>query len=762
MFVAFFVTGKRAGKMDLKGRKAANRGGGLVAFILIVGIACLILPCSGWAETEEPATQAETPSPTTTETKKGIERLPEIVVEERSDSMIGIADTSTQGTIGALELSERPISRPGEVLEAMPGVIVTQHSGDGKANQYFLRGFNLDHGTDIATFYNGIPINLPSNAHGEGYTDLNFLIPELIQKIDYGKGPYFANVGNFGSAGWENIQTFQTLPQGIAKMELGSWNYERGLLADSTKVWNGNLLGALEIAHTDGPWDVPENYMKYNGLVTYSRGDVSQGWSATAMGYHGTWNATNQIPDIAVSEGLVGRFGSLSPTDGGLTDRYALSAEWHQADEHSITKVLGYAYYYNMGLWNNFDFYLPELPNIPGTNESYSTKYGDQFEQKDTRWVQGVRGSKTWFGQLWGLPMENTLGFDLRNDVIHDTLNRTYERTVFLTVRDDDIYETDLGPYFENKVQWLPWFRTVAGIRGDFINFDNKNLYTYATKGPNPQDTEDLFKMQPQPKLSLIFGPWCKTEFYLNGGLGFHTDDARGDTSARDPLTGTANSLLFGPVQKALAIAQTEGAEVGVRTLAIPNVQSTLTFWALRLQSELIFNGDTGTDEPSPYPDLRRGVEFANYWTPTKWLTIDADFANSSAHFLDVPYNNPVWGAGCYVPEAARMVVSTGIYVHDVRGWSTGLRWRYFGPRYLTYDGAVMSPSTSLLYYSLSYKFNEHWLIEGDIFNLLDAKADDITYNYTFRLTPNGSDITGNTFHAAEPRTFRVALTYYF
>jgi hypothetical protein len=684
-------------------------------------------------------------------------------VEERSDSLIGIADTSTQGTIGALELSERPISRPGEVLEAMPGVIVTQHSGDGKANQYFLRGFNLDHGTDIATFFNGIPINLPSNAHGEGYTDLNFLIPELVQKIDYGKGPYYANVGNFGSAGWENIQTYQTLPQGIAKVEFGSWNYERGLLADSVKCGQGNLLGALEIVHTDGPWDVPENYMKYNGLVTYSRGDASEGWSATFMGYHGTWNATNQIPDIAV-DWLVGRFGNLSPTDGGLTDRYSLSGEWHQADEHSITKVLGYAYYYNMGLWNNFDFFLPELPDIPGANESYSTKYGDQFEQKDTRWVQGLRGSQTWLGQFCSMAMENTLGLDLRNDVIHDVLNRTYDRSVFLVVRDDDIYETDAAPYYENKVQWLSWFRSVEGLRFDFINFDNRNNYTYATKGPQPQDSEDLLRVQPEPKLSLIFGPWCKTEFYLNGGLGFHTDDARGDTTARDALTGTTNTILFGPVEKALPVAQTEGGEIGVRTLIIPNLQSTLTWWALKLRSELIFDGDAGTDIPSPYQDVRRGVEFANYYTPTKWLTIDADFADSSAHFLNVPLKNPalLGGPGSYVPEAARTVISCGIWVHDVCGWSTGLRWRYFGPRFLTEDGAVMSPTTSLLYYNLGYKFNDHWSVEGDIFNLLNAKADDITYNYTFRLFPNGNDITGNTFHAAEPRTFRIALTYKF
>ncbi len=619
----------------------------------------------------------------------------------------------------------------------MPGVIVTQHSGDGKANQYFLRGFNLDHGTDMAGFFNGIPINLPSNAHGEGYLDLNFLIPELIQKMDYGKGPYFANVGNFGSAGWENIQTFQTLPQGIAKVEYGSWNYERTLLADSTKVGQGNLLGAFEFVHEDGPWDVPENYLKYNGILTYSQGEASQGFSATAMGYHGTWNATNQIPDLAVTQGLVGRFGSLNPTDGGLTDRYTLSGEYHYADEHSVTKILGYVYYYNMGLWNDFTFFLDD------------PVHGDQFEQKDTRWVQGVRASRTWFGNLYGMATENTIGLDIRNDVIHDGLIHTADRETLYTVRADNVVETDLAPYIENKIHWLPWFRTVAGLRYDFINFNNKNDFTYFTNGPNPADSGDRFEYTPEPKLSLIFGPWAKTEFYLNGGLGFHTDDARGVTTTQDPSTGQ-------PVQRALPIAQTEGAEVGIRTLAIPHLQSTLTFWALRLQSELVWDGDAGTTVPSPDPDLRKGVEWANYYTPTKWLTIDADFATSTAHFEGNP------AGGNYVPEAARMVIASGVTVHDVKGWTSSLRWRYFGPRYLTQDGTVSSTSTSLLYYHLAYKINKNWLIEGDIFNLLNAKADDITYYYTFRLTPTGPAEDGYTFHAAEPRTFRVALTYRF
>ena len=309
----------------------------------------------------------------------------------------------------------------------------------------------------------------------------------------------------------------------------------------------------------------------------------------------------------AVTWGLIDRFGSLSPTDGGFTDRYLLSGELHRADDHSATKVMAYAYYYKMGLWNNFDFYLPELPNIPGTNTSYSTQYGDQFQQKDTRWVQGLRASQTYFGQLRGIQMENTFGLDFRNDIIHDILNRTYDRHVFLVVRDDNIVETNLAPYVENKTQWLPWFRTVGGFRFDFMNFNNKNNYTYATNGPQPYDSGNLFRAIPEPKLSLIFGPWAKTEFYLNGGLSYHTDDARGATTHIDPLTGTTTNIFGDPVSPVLAVANSQGAEVGVRTTAIPNLQSSLTFWALRLQSEDVFDGDAGTDDTQSLPRSPEG-----------------------------------------------------------------------------------------------------------------------------------------------------------
>ena len=292
-------------------------------------------------------------------------------VEGREDDLTGIAQSATQGTVGQKELEDRPILRSGEVLETVPGVIITQHAGGGKANQYFLRGFNLDHGTDFAVFLDDMPLNLPSHAHGEGYADMNIVIPELVQRVNYDKGPYYADVGNYGSAGSAHLEFYKTLPENFFEVEGGMYGYERAVFGVSEKVGSGNLLFGGEFYHDDGPWSHPDNYYKYNGLVTYSQGDDANGFSVTAHAYRGTWNSSDQIPVTAVP--LVGFFGTLNPTDGGNSDRYSLQAEWHRQDDHSRTQVMAYGFYYYLNLFSDFTYYLDD----PVT--------GDQFEQQDKR-----------------------------------------------------------------------------------------------------------------------------------------------------------------------------------------------------------------------------------------------------------------------------------------------------------------------------------------------------------------------------------------
>src|SRR5476649_575165 len=244
-------------------------------------------------------------------------------VENPAEDLVGIAQSASQGAITERQLEERPLMRDAEVLETVPGLIVTQHSGEGKANQYFLRGFNLDHGTDLATTLAGMPVNMPTHANGQGYTDLNFMIHELVTGVQFSKGPYYADQGDFATAGSANINYANVLERSIAHVEVGGEGYERVVLAASPQVGSGHVVAALEVAHNDGPWVHPDDYRKLNGVLRYSQGDSVNGFSLTAMGYHGLWNSTDQVPQLAIASGLIDRFGAIDPTDGGNTYRYS-------------------------------------------------------------------------------------------------------------------------------------------------------------------------------------------------------------------------------------------------------------------------------------------------------------------------------------------------------------------------------------------------------------------------------------------------------
>ena len=649
-----------------------------------------------------------------------------VVIEGRAENLVGRASAANEGYISHDELTRRPLSRVGEVVEAIPGVIVSQHSGGGKANQFYLRGFNLDHGTDLATSLDGMPVNMPTHAHGQGYTDLNFLIPELIQDVQWRKGVYYADSGDFASAGAFDLRYFDVLPGGVASTTVGSLGYVRGLIADSPKLGNGHLLYAFEYEHNDGPWRNPDDYGKGNGVLKYSIGDALNGFTLSLLGYHGDWNATDQASRRAFSEGL-DHFDGIDPTTGGDSTRASLLADWHRGDEFSLTRLLVYGTYYDLDLFSNFTYFLDNPVR------------GDQFEQRDRRGVLGAKLSQTWSHEIFGKKSETTLGLQVRYDNIRNGLFHTEARNRFETVRTDHTQETSIGAYFENKTQWAGKFRTVAGVRADYFNFDvNSNVE--ANSGSRG-------KFIASPKLSLIFGPWAKTEFYLNGGLGFHSNDARGVVATIDPATGEA-------VGKADPLVRTKGAEVGIRTAFLPGLQSSVTLWILDIDSELLFVGDAGATEASR-PSRRYGVEFANYYEPTKWLTLDFDLAFSHTRFREKAPE------GDYIPGSLETVCAAGVSMHDFYGgWFGSLRLRYFGPRSLIEDDSVRSPSTTVVNAQLGYQFNKTWSANVELFNVFDERSSDIDYYYTSRLPgESGAGVDDIHTHPNEPRAVRFTLT---
>jgi len=679
-----------------------------------------------------------------------VTRLPEVIVEGRQDSLIGIADSATQGTTGAAQLADRPILRSGEILETVPGVIITQHAGGGKANQYFLRGFNLDHGTDFAVFLDDMPLNLPSHAHGEGYSDMNTVIPEFVERINYEKGPYYADVGDFGSAGAAHLDFYKTLPQDFITLEGGMYGYERAVLGVSQKIGDGNLLYGAEAAHDDGPWKHPDDYWKFNGLLTYSRGDDANGVSVTARGYHGEWNSSDQN---AASFGRTNFFGAINPTDGGNSQRYSLQAEWHRHDLNSETKITAYAFYYDLDLFSDFTYFLTD------------PVHGDQFEQQDQRWVTGVDAHHTLFNEWFGREVEDTFGLQVRQDWIDNGLYQTEDRVRIQKIDSqnggsvlpadtdvNDLTDTQLGVYFENKIQWAEKFRSVAALRGDLDYFDVTSLTTPANSG-----TAATFL--PSPKLSLIFGPWDKTEFYLQGGFSFHSNDGRAATQTQEPVS--ADFPNGGTTAKSPALIQTKGAEVGVRMLIVPKLQSTVSLWYLRSDSELMQDGDTGGTVASKEPSNRFGVEWANYYSLTKHLSLDLDAAESVARFTSADAADAAPGSpgGEHVPEAVGLVISSGITLHDFHGFSSSLRLRYFGPRDLTSDGWYQSKETILLNAEAGYQINKTWRVSVEALNLLDRRDHDIDYAYTSRVTPTASPSFQDVYHPVEPFQVRVGLT---
>jgi len=720
-------------------------------FALIV--ACLV----GGSAVAQQATNTPVAAPGPEPTNSNPTQLPEVVVEGRQDSMIGISSSASQGTTGAAQLADRPILRSGEIMETVPGVIITQHAGGGKANQYFLRGFNLDHGTDFATYLDGMPLNLPSHAHGEGYSDMNVVIPELVERLDYEKGPYYAEVGNYGSAGAAHLAFYKTLPQDFVTVEGGMFGYERGVFGLSQKLGPGNLLVGGEASHDDGPWVHPDDYSKFNALMTYSQGDAANGFSVTGRAYHGKWNSSDQLAENAVP--LVGEFGTLNATDGGNSERYSLQAEWHRLDANSETRIMTYGFYYDLDLFSDFTYFLTD------------TNRGDQFEQQDRRWVVGLDARHTIFSQWFGSDVENSFGLQARNDWINNGLYQTEDRVrvdkfdsasdtaLPSTTEADHFTDTQVGIYAENKAQWTDKFRSVAAIRGDMDYFDVTSLVTSANSGTSTT-------LLPSPKLSLIFGPWARTEFYAQCGFSFHSNDGRGATQSVEPVSAD-NPHPGTAVARVPGLVQTKGGEIGVRTLAVPHLQSTLSLWYLHSDSELQQDGDTGSTVASKEPSNRYGVEWANYYTPMKNLAFDFDLAESTARFtsadateaapVSVGSTTPGPG-GTRVPEAVGAVISSGLTLHDLHGFSASLRLRYFGPRDLTSDGIYRSDATMLLNAEAGYQINKTWRIFAEFLNVLDSRDHDIDYAYTSRVTPSATPAFTDVFHPVEPFQVRVGL----
>ncbi|NJL27833.1 MAG: TonB-dependent receptor [Thermoanaerobaculia bacterium] len=659
--------------------------------------------------------------------EKKLQVYDEVEVKGRADDLVGIASSATEGTTGYLDLQKRPLLRPGELVETTPGVIATQHSGGGKANQYFLRGFNLDHGTDFSVRVAGVPVNLPSHGHGQGYADLNFLIPELVDRVRFQKGPYDAAMGDFSAAGGVEMELVRTLPERLVELDGGSHDFGRLLYAQGFETLGGDLLTAAEVFHDDGPWHRGNDYQGWKGLVSYRRGGAQRGFQLTAMGYDATWLSTDQIPRRAVTSGLIDRFELIDPGPRGDTRRFSLSAQIDRGTDDTLTRWNGYLVRSDFGLVSDFTYFLEDEQD------------GDQFEQSDRRLIAGLELARTWLGLWGGRRLETTVGAQTRYDDVDNGLFRTRELVRTRTVRSDAIRQLSGGVYAETLIHWSDKVRSRVGLRGDVFAAQVRS-----DLAANSGDADD-FRLG--PKLSLILGPWRRTEVYLNLGEGFHSNDARGATVTIDPATGD-------PAERVEPLVRARGIDVGMRTTAIPGLQTTLTFFQLELDSELVFVGDGGATEASR-PSRRRGVEWTNAYDLNRWLALDLDVTFTDAKFTDEAPE------GDEIPGAIGTTVAAGLALSDWKGFFGSLRWRYFADVPLIEDGSVTWSSSSLLNARLGYSFENGVQLALEIFNLLDSQDSDIEYYYASRLPgePAGG-VEDVHFHPLESRSARLIVTW--
>lgn len=635
-----------------------------------------------------------------------------IVVYGRAERRIGVAGAASEGGVAGADIEIRPLLRPGELLEATPGLIATQHSGGGKANQFFLRGFNLDHGTDFGLYIDDVPINFRTHGHGQGYLDVQGLIPEAVARVDYRKGPYRADTGDFSFVGSSTITTHDTL-EPFALAEVGQYGYRRFVAGGSAPVGGGDLLVLGQAKFNDGPWDLPEDFDGYSALFKYSHPVADGVLHASFSFYDATWAPTEQIPERAIGTLVEDSYGTLDPSLRGHTEREILTLGYKSDD----WRVTAYLQRYDWNLLSNFTFFLEDPIN------------GDQLEQYDKRWTYGGRIERT-------LALSDMLSLRLGTEAREDSqprvgLDKTIGGAKYYTVGAFDVKETSAGVYAEAIVRPVERLMVIGGLRGDWYRFRTEALEGDSSWSGIAKDHAI------SPKIGVNYEVLDGVALYANWGQGFHSNDSRGVTSPEDPAPGVVEGTM-----KEL------GARVERGGLILTGV-----YWWSSIESELIYVGDSGAVEPSD-PSRRHGYELTAFYKPNTWLAIDGVLTGSKARYVGLPDGEN------YVPGALESSGELGISAL-FPDWNASARLRYLGPHALIEDNSQRGASTTLLNLRAAWTPQRFkgWEIYGELLNAFDSMCDDIDYFYVTRLPGEPAEgIEGRNSRIVEPRQIRVGI----
>ena len=720
----------------------------------------LRLLASGWllAFATSTAAQAAAPAGASDIQLEGV-----VVTASRLD-LLGKALSASQGSVTAKEIELRPILRIGQLYETIPGLVVTIHSGEGKANQYLLRGFNLDHGTDFASFVDGMPVNRPTNAHGQGYSDQNFLIPQLVDGIDYTKGPYYADVGDFGAVGSAQVRLANELPSQVSA-SIGTLRDQAVFVSGTRHISpQDRLWGAVDLAHIDGPWSPPADFRRIRAAARFSHGAPAQGFSLTAMYYASRGAMQTDQPRRAIEQGLIGRFGVLDPSDASRSERFSLSGRYAAEGDGWRLKAGGYWIRARMTLWNDFTHLLDDPVN------------GDQEQQDEARNTLGGEVALSWDARPLGFATETTVGLQERHDAVFLDKRHTAGRAVLdycvaaaLAPADrpapadahaspiaqafaavdgacnaDRVRLNDLALYAQTVIHWTPWLRTELGVREEAYAARDQSLVA----GSDDAASQMLF----QPKASLVLGPWRKTELYFSAGRGFHSDDVRG-VFGSVPLEG-----FPGPAGRAPLLAAAEGGELGLRTNLVPKLRLQLAVFREDFRSELTYDADAGEDSASA-PSRRQGIEISGQVRPAPWVEFNADLAFSRARYRGGLADFGLDGR--YIANAPGFIGSFGVLVDDLGPWSGALQWRALGA-YPIRDG-IRDPQDRgyrELNLEVGYRFGPRLRGQLAIFNLLNSHDNAAAYHYATRLPGEPAEgVEDFQVHPLEPVSARLTLT---
>jgi outer membrane receptor protein involved in Fe transport len=675
----------------------------------------------------------------------------EVVVTASRVNLLGRAETASQGSVTTEEVKLRPIAHIGELYETVPGLVVTMHSGEGKANQYLLRGFNLDHGTDFASFVDNMPVNRPTNTHGQGYSDQNFLMPQIISGIDYTKGPYYAAIGDFGAVGSARVRLVDDLPNQISG-SLGTFGDEEAFVGGTRHFGaDDRLWGALDVAHINGAWDPPANFRKVLAAARYSHGSDANGFSLTGLYYQSFGLLETDQPLRAIQGGLLSRYGILDPSDASKSQRFSLSGHYGATGQDWTLKISAYAIRSSMTLWNDFTHYLDDPVN------------GDQEAQNESRTTVGGQGVYTRAARFGAITTDTAFGLQVRYDDVFVDRGHTRDRAVldYCEVEQpsgpalpepaidghcqaDRVHLLDLGPYVENTTHWTPWLRTILGVREEYYRASDRSAAT----GFSGARGQTLF----QPKSSLVLGPFLKTELYLSAGRGFHSDDVRG-VFGTVPLQGLPSAAGQTPL-----LAPATGEEIGLRTQIIPRLAIQAAVFREDFRSELAYDQDIGQDTASA-PSRRQGVEISAAYHPTRWLELNTDLAFSRARYRGDLAAFRL--SGPYIANAPSFVGSFGVLVDNIGPWFGSLQWRCLGSYPIT-DGAALpkDPGYSEVNLDLGYKVTPTLKLQVSVLNLFNTRANASAFYYASRLAGEPSDgVRDFQVHPLEPISARFTVT---